>query len=92
MGADRASNITPLHTKHLPYPPAPQPQPPNKRTSTSSLARSLCSTALPSLKRPRSMRELGVSGSTREPMNSSAAGTPARPRLRRQPHSTVWVP
>ena len=71
-----------------PCPAEPHPQ----RTSTLSVPRSLASTSLPSALRPCSMRELGVSGSTKEPMRSTVAGTAARPRLRRQPQEISEVP
>ena len=40
---------------------------------------------------PRSSRELGLSGSSRPPMNSRKEGTKAKPSDRRQPQLSAWV-
>ncbi|WVZ12139.1 hypothetical protein V8G54_016669 [Vigna mungo] len=54
--------------------------------STLSVPRIFFSTAFPSSKRPRSMRLLGVSTTSKAPTVSISAGIPANPRDSLQPH------
>ena len=54
--------------------------------STLSIPRIFLSTALPSSRRPRSMRLLGVSTTIRAPRVRRPAGIPAKPRDSLQPH------